>query len=99
MLFKKKVDGAVAVQDPLLSSIIAQRTRVKASGAGRPKIIGMGAYWRMPARLRAMLDATLKDAAKKKKCSVQDLTWTIGFFGRNNMPVIRIKKRLSIKVT
>jgi hypothetical protein len=98
VLVKKKVDCAVGIEDPLISSLIAQRTKNKVQGSGRRVIIGMGAYNRMPAKMRAMLDETLKDAAKKKKCSVKDLIWTIGIFGRNNMPVIRIKKRKSIEV-
>lgn len=97
MLLKRKYDAMVGIDDPLTVSMLAHQMKHRATGTGRKVIIGMGAYNRIPPKLRAMLEAALKEHARRKKCNVSDLLWTIGFFG-NNVPVIRIKKRPRIEV-
>jgi len=97
MIIRQKMDAMVAMENPLAAGIVCSRMRNAASGRGRKVTIGMGAYNRMPAALKSMLDAALKDAAKKKKCRISDLIWKIGLY-KGETPAISIKKRPQIEV-
>lgn len=96
-LIRHKTDAMQAVQNPLVAGMIAKRSQVKAMGRGDMRIT-MGAYHRLPASLRARIDAALEDACKRYACQRCDLVWSLRLYGKRQVPVISVKRREEIRI-
>jgi len=91
-----KQNTGAQLSGPLAAMAMAQMRQVASGQGPRKRKIEMGAYDRLPPKLREMVDSSLAQASKEYGCPKRDLIWTLGFIG--NQPAVSVKKRPRIEV-
>lgn len=82
-----------AMTEPLMAGLLSKQFMGKEHHSSVH--IKQDAYWRLPPKLRAMVDAAIRDACRRKNCNRRDLVWSINLT-RKECPVIHVRKREQI---